>query len=74
MMSNEPKKTRINYVVGKDWEGNWFLSTDKRVPMESIDDALSTVKALYMLEDHANIDVTVSVTEVDGVNKLFGLE
>jgi hypothetical protein len=74
MMSNELEKTRINYVIGKDWDGLWYLNTDKRVPMGSAEEAISAAKALYMMEDHANIDVNVSITEVEGVNKLFGLE
>lgn len=66
------KLKQVNYEIRKSYDDSWYLEVNSRIPLDSPEEGLTMAKALYVLEDKANIEATVRVYGNDAVDLILG--
>lgn len=64
-------KKRVKYEITKSFDDRWRLETHSYLYVDSPEEGLQMIKALYSLEDKDNVDVSVTLNGNGAVDTIL---
>jgi hypothetical protein len=67
-------KTRIRYSLEEGYNGKYSVSVYTKHEVDTVEEGFNMIKSMYVLEDPADIDPSIEIRGVPGLDIVFNLE